>query len=470
MPRTAAETEIVTPADLELYCNPDGEDGGWSVRRIDHVEDVFCRIARGDLPWPQGLGPIATAALRERQAEYIKGTLKPAASPGTPAWQLPIIDTAAWIGKEPPPRRWIVRHWLARATGGAMFGEDGVGKSLLGQQLATCVAAGKPFLGLEVTQAGALYLTCEDDPLSLWQRQRAINRALGLPADAAPAMLSSLVGYLATELGDYDETGSFVPGPMFHAIEHRAKSINAGLIALDNIAHLFPGNEIVRRQVVAFLAAVDQLAQRCDAAVLLLGHPAKVAGSEYSGNAGWSAHVRQRWFMDWGGRETGDTDARILKKAKANLSKRGEEIAFRWHEWAFVMDDDLPDDTRAEIAKVAQAGADNALFLACLAERTRQERATSELVSSTYAPKVFATMAESKGIGKDRLAAAMDRLFRLGTVERGLLPFTRDRHSVHGLRLTEPESARDGCADGAQTGCADARDLTAQTARETLLP
>lgn len=71
-------------------------------------------------------------------------------------WELPIVDTAAWIGREPPARRWIVKGWLARATGGAIFGEDGIGKSLLGQQLATCIAAGRPFLGLETTQAGAL--------------------------------------------------------------------------------------------------------------------------------------------------------------------------------------------------------------------------------------------------------------------------------------------------------------------------
>lgn len=351
-------------------------------------------------------------------------------------WELPIVDTTAWIGREPPARRWIVHGWLARATGGALFGEDGVGKSLLAQQLVTCVAAGKPFLGLETTKVGAIYATLEDDELSLWQRQRAVNKVIGIHPDATPAMLSTLVGYVAAELGIFDENGGFRPGPMYHAIAERAHSIKAGLIVLDNIAHLFPGNEIVRRQVVAFLAVVDQLAIECDAAVLLLGHPAKSVGSEYSGNAGWSAHVRQRWFLGWGDPAAGDSDARVLKKAKANLSKKGEEIACRWHEWAFVRDQDLPEDTRAEIALIARDSGDNALFLACLAERTRQERAVSEATSSTYAPKVFASMAEAKGVDAKRLASAMDRLFRLGQIERGLLPWKRDRKPVEGLRLT----------------------------------
>lgn len=39
----------------------------------------------------------------------------------------------------------------------------------------------------------------------------------------------------------------------------------------------------------------------------------------------------------------------------------------------------------------------------------------------TYAPKEFATMAESRGIGRARLELAMDRLFRIGAIERGFL-------------------------------------------------
>jgi RecA-family ATPase len=360
--------------------------------------------------------------------------------------KLPLIDTAAWVGREPPVRRWIVKGWLARATGGALFGEDGIGKSLLAQQLATCVAAGRSFLGLDVTRAGALYLTCEDDELSLWERQRAINRALGVPIDSAPAALSSLAGHIATELGDFNERGIFVPGSMYRAIAETAKSIDAGLIVLDNIAHLFPGNEIIRRQVVAFLAAVDQLAIECDAAVLLLGHPAKASGSEYSGNAGWSAHVRQRWFMGWpGDDEEANPDGRVLRKAKANLSKRGEEVAFIWRDWAFVRPEDMGDDDAAEMAANAAAARDNAVFLRCLAERTRQQRAVSEKTGRNLAPVVFAAMAEAKGVSKARLDAAMDRLFRTGRIERAELWRGPDRKPVYGLR----EVAGNGAGNGA---------------------
>lgn len=379
-----------------------------------------------------------------------------AAGPGdtAPAWELPLVDTATWIGREPPARRWIVDGWLARGTGALLVGEDGVGKSLVAQQLATCVAAGRPFLGLPTVQVPTLYLTCEDDADELHRRQRAINRAAGLPVDCAPAMLSSLVGALNIELGAFDPNGKFVLSPCFDGIAAKAKAAGVGLIVLDNVAHLFPGNENVRREVAAFCSALDRLAIECDATVLMLAHPNK-GGAEYSGSTGWSAHVRQRWFMERPEPVDGlpDRDARVLRKSKANYSEAGVELAFRWYEWAFVQPGDLPPDTAREIAEAAAAANDNALFLACLAERNRQRRAVSDAKASrTYAPKEFAAMPEAKGVGYARLEAAMDRLFRLGVIDRGFL-WREDGKDRHGLREVHadvpPTSADDVSADPA---------------------
>ncbi len=57
------------------------------------------------------------------------------------AWALPLVDATQWIDREPPGREFVVDGWLARGTAALLVGEDGVGKSLLAQQLATCVAA-----------------------------------------------------------------------------------------------------------------------------------------------------------------------------------------------------------------------------------------------------------------------------------------------------------------------------------------
>lgn len=343
---------------------------------------------------------------------------------GTPqapaAWTLPLIDTNDWILNEPPDRDWVVDQWLARGRAALLVGEDGIGKSLLAQQLCTCVSWGKPFLGQPVEKGPTLYVTCEDEPDELWRRQRAVNRAIGVPVPSAAPLLSSLVGGINLELGNYDEAGSFRTGPCFDGIMRTAQDRNVRLIVLDNVGHLFPGNENVRRDVASFVSALDRMAKECDAAVLLLAHPNK-AGAEYSGSTGWSAYMRQRWFLERPESTAGivDRDARIIRKSKANYAESGSEISFRWHQWAFVRDEDLGDDQRAEMAQAMQIAGHNALFLACL--RAREAQGEGRLVGPApgpnYAPTQFEGMPEAKGIKKHQLKAAMDRLFTIGAIE-----------------------------------------------------
>src|SRR3546814_10040259 len=80
----------------------------------------------------------------------------------------------------------------------------------------------------------------------------------------------------------------------------------------------------------------------------------------------WENQVRSRLFMERPA-DTLDRDVRVLSRQKANYAQNGEEIAFRWHEWAFILEDELPNDQRAEIAAVVQAN--------------RSEEHTSELQS-----------------------------------------------------------------------------------------
>jgi hypothetical protein len=133
-----------------------------------------------------------------------------------------------------------------------------------------------------------------------------------------------------------------------------------------------------------------------------------------------------------------DPDERVLTLGKANYARQGDELRFRWHNFALVRDRDLPSDVRAELSASIQANLDNDIFLRCLDERNRQERAVSESKASrTYAPKEFAAMPESKGIGRGRLEAAMDRLFRTGAIERGIVGrYKGEGKDMIGLRRT----------------------------------
>ena len=365
------------------------------------------------------------------------------------------IDPGEWAGLKSPIRRFIIPGWIVRGSCGLLSGQEGVGKSLIAQQMATCAALGLTFLGLDICQANVVYITCEDPIEELWRRQENINAMLGVTmADLAGKLkLVSLKGVIGNELGTYDTAGLLTPSARYRQIETAARDFKAGVVFLDNAAHLFPGNENARHDVAVFLGLLEKLSEVIDGAVILLAHPNKQhsqgnkQGNEYSGSTGWSAHVRNRLFLDWAekddaGNFMGD-DGRVLRKSKANYGKKGEEVYLRWHEWAFLRDQDLPADVAAQMREIGRANFENECFVSCLKQRTAERRPVSENPASrTFAPKMFAEMPEARRCNQEQLTQAMDRLFRLKTIKRDFLWVDKGEGKArHGLKLVDSEPA-----------------------------
>jgi len=340
---------------------------------------------------------------------------------------LPTLDLAALAAVKASPVQFAIERLAPIGEVTLFTGPGSAGKSLLAQQLCTVAAAGAGrCLGLNVATGPAIYVTCEDTSEHLHFRQERLCEALGIDMAslAGQLHLASLRGELGNELEACDRKGDYAPAPAYHRLAATIAATGAKIVALDNVAHLFAGNENDRHDVTRFVNLLNRLARDTGAAILLIGHPNK-AGDSYSGSTAWLNAVRSQIWLDTPRNEDGcvpDRDARALTIGKANYAPQGNAISFRWHEWAFVSEGDLPPNVAAEMAANMAATHDNEVFLACLDERNRQERAVSESPASrTYAPKVFAEMAESKRIGRQRLQAAMDRLFRIGAIERGFI-------------------------------------------------
>ncbi|MBO9519790.1 MAG: AAA family ATPase [Porphyrobacter sp.] len=347
---------------------------------------------------------------------------------------LPVIDFAEWRG-EPPARRSAWGDMLPLLQTTMLTGPGGVGKSLLEQMLCTCIALGLPFLGAETMQMNTLYITCEDDAEELWRRQAAICACLGVPIEtlADKLHLVSLCGEASTELALFDANGRLSVTSRWRELEATCEARNIRLYAFDNATDAMGGDLNDLHQVAAFVNLLTGLAIRRDGLAMILHHPNK-AGDDWLGSVAWHNKVRSRLIIEHGDEDV-DPDARIIRAPKANYGPSGGRIAFRWHRGAFVRDEDLPADYAAELADSIRVTGENEAFLRCLAQRTSERRHVSEKVGANYAPKVFATMVEAKGIKKDRLIAAMDRLFRLGAIERGFLwRDTAEGKDIFGLR------------------------------------
>ncbi len=367
-----------------------------------------------------------------------------AAIPITAPITLPIIDIGAWQG-EPPPRQFAWGNWLPLVQTTMLTGKGGVGKSLLAQMLMTAIAMGIPFLGMDTRSMPALYWTNEDDPDELWRRQDAINQMLGIEmADLKGRLhLVSLCGEADTSLVTFDHDLRMKTTDGWAELRQAIDQLKIGIFAIDNVTDAMAGDMNDVHQVAQFVNLLTGVAIDTQGAALLLHHPNK-AGDEWLGSVAWHNKVRSRLVLERPA-DAVDMDLRVLSSAKANYGPHGGDITLRWLSGAFIRDDALPESMRATLDQTARSAADNEIFLACLAQRNIQERAVSEKQSPTYAPSVFAEMPEAKGLSKKRLAAAMDRLFRLGRIERAELWKGPDRKPVYGLH----EVAADGAGNGA---------------------
>ncbi|WP_221795276.1 AAA family ATPase [Aquisediminimonas sediminicola] len=374
-----------------------------------------------------------------------------------PVKLLPTLDLAALSTVEPQAKRFAIERLAPLAEVTLFTGPGSGGKSLLAQQLATAAAAGLSCLGLGVMAGPAIYLTCEDDAEQLHYRQSHICASMGvsMASLAGRLHLASLRGELDNALGIYASDGTLSLTPAYHRIAHMIEATGAKLVFLDNVAHLFTGNENDRGQVTRFINLLNKLAGDTGAAILLLGHPNK-SGDSYSGSTAWLNAVRSQITIDHERDAEGnviDLDARVLTVGKANYARKGEAMRFHWHNWAFVREDDLPTDARAEMSANAKAAKENAAFLRCLSAATENKRAVSHNPGVNYAPTVFMKMPEGKGFNRKAFEQAFERLLYLGEIEidaelwRG-----PNRHPKCGIKAVEM------CANPpALTPCADLR-------------
>jgi RecA-family ATPase len=367
---------------------------------------------------------------------------------------LPLIDLAAWAEVEPKPKSFVLRGFIPEREVTLLSGVGGSNKSGFGQQLCACSAQAIPMLGLPTEGGPALYVTAEDDTRELHWRHAHILKALriGDPLAAVGKLhLVSIRGELENQLVSFSFDGRMTRTPTFHKLRATIAQKRPRLVVLDNVAHLFGGNENDRVQVTQFVNALYSLCNEFGCSIVLIAHPNK-SGDDYSGTTAWPNSVRSHIVIRRP-KDHPDPDVREMELAKANYARVGETVVFRWHAFALILDADLPEDVRAALAATAMATADNEAFLRCLDARNAQERPVSESrASRTFAPKEFAAMAESNGIGRPRLEAAMDRLFRIGSIETGKVCHTggKDRY---GLR----RKCADLCADLPPTPCADPR-------------
>lgn len=253
--------------------------------------------------------------------------------PSEPPENVPI--KVSELSGEPPERPWLVDQWVPAGVVSALYGDGGVGKTLIAQQLLYAAGVGGVWLGHQVPKMRGLGVFCEDDSDELHRRHNCIKASLGYaignPFDET--WIWPRVGF-DNLLVTFDRDNRPAMSTFFLQIMRHVIEKEIGLLVLDTVADLFGGNEIIRGQVTYFIKSVcgsfirQASEQGFVLTVILLAHPSQSgrnSGSGESGSTAWNNSVRSRLYLTKP--EDMGPDARSLTRKKSNYAASGDDTA-----------------------------------------------------------------------------------------------------------------------------------------------
>ncbi len=340
-----------------------------------------------------------------------------------------------------PPTEWVWDNLVLKGETNLLFGDGGVGKSLLALYLAIAAAAGRPLFGSATLQMPVLALFAEDGAAQVQQRATSILIENGLDSKADLPIKLWCQPRGETTLAKIDDSGTVTELPRLHAL--RAVLADAGvpvLVVLDSLADLFAFNESLRLPVNAALKQVlGGLCRDHGATVLVLAHPSKASiqdGSHYSGSTAFNNAVRQRLTLEMAKREPGDLSEgarpRVLTVAKSNYGATAEKRL--WYYGATIVE--LPRVSVSDDAKAA------ALRKACVAAAIEAAGKNVPLNRRDAIPGIVFTDAE-KVLGRRPTTHAIRNALNEAVLKTELTFVPHSRHRASGFYPPESEIAHD---------------------------
>jgi hypothetical protein len=265
------------------------------------------------------------------------------------------IKFSEFVGA-PPSREWLIEGILPKGEISLIYGDGGLGKSLLAMQLGAQLASGGgEFLGFKIKESvKVLMISCEDDKDEAHRRIYNIKRApeYEFLRNDIPFFISPRVGE-SSLLGVQD--GNIVtPGPFFKTLVEMVKDVGKGehvLLVPDTLADIFAVNEN-DRQIANFCmkTLLGKFVKDFNCTVLTVAHPSKTSQKNKiydSGSTGWRNAARNVLALTPHDNKN-LKDNRVLHQTKSNYSRCIDPLVLRWEKGRFITEntEDIVDEVK----------------------------------------------------------------------------------------------------------------------------
>lgn len=249
------------------------------------------------------------------------------------------------MAKPKPALRHLVPGMIPIGEVTLFSGDGGLGKSILGMQLLTAVAAGIPWLGHGVPQGVAYGLFCEDTEDILQLRQIAISEHYNVRDEDLRHLYINDRAIDETKLfGRRSDLHPLDAGwtPLWQRYCATLRRLRPVVNVIDTAAAVFGGNENDRDQVGEFIRGLKKLSIELAMATVIFAHPSvegMKSGRGASGSTGWANTARAHiYFTRPDDPEANDPDDEIREviTRKHNYGKKALPFRVKWHEGCYV--------------------------------------------------------------------------------------------------------------------------------------
>lgn len=349
------------------------------------------------------------------------------------------LDWPNLATREPPDRRWAINGWLGFGHVTLLIGPGGIGKTLISQQIGSCLALKRDFIEPINAHHRVLMWACEDDHDELWRRQLQIARWCKAGLEEFHELLTIVPRHGLENSIATTEFGKLMFTPRIEELRQQAHDLQADVVILDNVGQLYGAGENDRHAVTAFLnALVGALHGK---AILLLGHPSRGVGSEFSGSSAWENVARTRLYFGatlpsdsktTAGDEEPADNVRYLSRRKANYSPKD------WRRLTYAngaLTPDEPEGSGGIIAHIKAGNARKAIVASIQTLASRGIRVAEGQRSPNFLPRLMADYKLDDGIPQRELTNEMRSMLIAGEIEKIQVGKDGNRNPIFSLSV-----------------------------------